>query len=98
MSRDSVGLSELEGRASSHHLTRAERLVGWRGELRESLPRRTIGGHSLGVAELRPPSSPSLILLRFPPKLFPIDGIRREDYRIVGEHRDGSFAKSFFGG
>jgi hypothetical protein len=55
------------------------------GELREPLPKRTIGGHSLGVAELRPPSSPSLILLRFPPKLFPIDGIRREDYRIVGE-------------
>ena len=38
------------------------------------------------------------ILVRFPPKLFAVDRMRREDYRIVGKNRDGRFAKSFFAG
>ncbi len=37
-------------------------------------------------------------LPRFAPILFSVDRIRREDYRIIGENRDGCFAKSFFAG
>jgi len=77
---------------------RRRKTVRIEGELRDPLLKRIIGGRSLGVAELHPPPSPSLILLRLPPKLFPVDRTGREDYRIVGEHRDGRFAKSFFGG
>jgi hypothetical protein len=38
------------------------------------------------------------IALCFAPKLFPIDCVRREDYRIIGKNRDGRFAKSLFAG
>ena len=44
---------------------------------------------------IRPPGR---VLLRFPPKLFSVDRIGREDYRIIGESRDGFFVKSFFAG
>jgi hypothetical protein len=36
--------------------------------------------------------------LRFAPKLFSVDRIRCEDYRIISENRDGCLAKSFFDG
>jgi hypothetical protein len=38
------------------------------------------------------------ILLRLLSKFFAVDRIRREDYGIIGESRDGRFAKSFFAG
>ena len=37
-------------------------------------------------------------LPRFAPKLFFVDPIGYEDYRIIGENRDGCVAKSFFAG
>src|SRR5206468_10088386 len=42
--------------------------------------------------------SPSQGFLASAPKLFSVDRIGREDYRIIGENRDGCFAKSFFAG
>jgi hypothetical protein len=37
-------------------------------------------------------------LPRFAPRLFSVDRTGCEDYRIVGENRDGCFAKCFFAG
>jgi hypothetical protein len=62
----------------------------WPGRIAEITTARDGGDHrSPGYGK---------VVLSFPPKFFTVDCIGREDYGIVGENREGCFAKSFFSG